>query len=420
MAAVELVGVGKRYMKLEEQGSLLKALMPFGREKKSEHWALRDLNFKIDPGETVGLIGRNGAGKTTMLRLLAGVSRPSEGSLKVRGRIAPLISVGVGFHPEMTGRENIFVNGMLLGLTKSQIRRRFEEIVGFAEIPDFVDTPVKFYSSGMFMRLGFSVAAHVDPDVLLVDEVLAVGDAAFQLKCFEKMKQLQGSGATIVLVSHSMHAVRLLCPRAILIRHGRLQVDGTAEEAIARHHQLMSLNEELDGGPAERVTILDRQLIGSVGPTHHPTTDEKLVYRCRVRFEQEVASPQAYFEVASEDGTVVYTLSSVLGRGGALYRAGDEATIDVPFEARLGSGSYRLRLSVADRHARELLSYDAAGFMIYIPPQAGVGGVLDLRGSILLDGTLITDYGDLLVGAPERPPTGGTDGTGVTPPGSRH
>src|SRR5690348_14860236 len=164
---------------------LLRSIMPFTRPQQTDYWALRDLSFDVERGETLGVIGRNGAGKTTMLRLLAGVTRPTEGRVEIHGRVAPLITVNVGFHPEMSGRENVFVNGILLGLTKRQVERRFEEIAEFAELGSFIDTPVKFYSSGMLMRLGFSVVAHVDAEILLVDEILAVGDTAFQIKCFD-------------------------------------------------------------------------------------------------------------------------------------------------------------------------------------------------------------------------------------------
>ncbi|MDZ7734094.1 MAG: ABC transporter ATP-binding protein [Acidimicrobiia bacterium] len=197
--AVDLTGVGKRYRLAER--SLVQAMRPSKRRAVRDLWAVRDLDLRIEPGETVGLLGRNGAGKSTLLRMMAGVSEPTEGRVVVRGRIAPLISVGVGFHQELTGRENVYVNGMLLGLSRAQVEERFDEIVAFAELTERIDTPVKFYSSGMFMRLGFSVAIHVNPEVLLVDEVLAVGDVAFQLKCFDRMRELSAGGTTIVLVS---------------------------------------------------------------------------------------------------------------------------------------------------------------------------------------------------------------------------
>src|SRR5438552_11298765 len=211
--AIELRQVSKRYWKLEEQAMLLRSLLPIARPKRSEIYALRDIDLAMGQGETLGIIGRNGAGKTTLLRLMAGVTQPSQGVVRTVGRVAPLISVGVGFHQEMSGRENVYVNGMLLGLSARQVAQRFDEIVGFAELEDFIDTPVKFYSSGMFMRLGFSVVAHSDPNLLVVDEVLAVGDISFQSKCLERMRSLQREGTSIVLVSHFMGAIRTLCPR---------------------------------------------------------------------------------------------------------------------------------------------------------------------------------------------------------------
>ena len=192
--AIDLQGVGKRYDLLRDDAMLLRAVLPFRRTERREHWAVRGVDLSIDPGETIGILGRNGAGKTTLLRMLAGVSRPTEGHATIRGRVAPLIGVGVGFHPEMTGRENVYVNGMLLGLSKAEVDARFDAIIDFAELTEFVDSPVKFYSSGMFMRLGFAVAVHTEPGIFLVDEVLAVGDIAFQLKCFERMRRLQAVG----------------------------------------------------------------------------------------------------------------------------------------------------------------------------------------------------------------------------------
>src|SRR5689334_13465022 len=188
--AIDLQRVGKRYLQHRHGDDILarRLLTPWRwGGHRAEHWALRDIDFSVRAGETVGVIGRNGSGKTTLLRLLSGVSAPTTGRLRVAGSIAPLIGVGVGFSPELTGRENVFVNGQLLGMNEQEVRRRFDAIVDFSEIEDFIDTPVKYYSSGMFLRLGFSVAIHADPEVLLVDEILAVGDIAFQLKCLERM-----------------------------------------------------------------------------------------------------------------------------------------------------------------------------------------------------------------------------------------
>jgi ABC-type polysaccharide/polyol phosphate transport system ATPase subunit len=404
-AAIEVRGVGKCYQHVEERPTLLTSLVPLLRTRKSPRWALRDINFSLQPGETVGVLGRNGAGKTTMLRLLAGVTKPTEGSVTTRGRIAPLISVGVGFHQEMTGRENVFVNGMLLGLSRRQVERRLDEIVAFAELESYLDTPVKFYSTGMYMRLGFSVAAHVDPDILLVDEVLAVGDIAFQLKCFERMRALQSEGTTILLVSHSMHAIRLLCPRGILIRRGLLVIDGTAEEAIARHQEMMTSDASDDDSEAA-VSVVSRELLGPDGPTHHPRVDDHLVYRVAVRFNTAVDTPQVHFQLVGEDGTLVYSIMTVVGRSGSHYQRGDVATVEVPFVAQLGAGTYQLRTVVTDRNDRQTLAFDSAGFSMYIDPVAGVGGFADVKASIYIDGSRVSDYDQLLLSAPgpERAP----------------
>jgi ABC-2 type transport system ATP-binding protein len=402
---VQLVGAGKRYDLLQEPAMLLRSIMPFRRPQRREHWALRGVDLSIDPGETVGILGRNGAGKTTMLRMLAGVSRPTEGSITVRGRVAPLIGVGLGFHPEMTGRENVHVNAMLLGLTHAEVYERFDDIVAFAELSEFIDTPVKFYSSGMFMRLGFSVAVHTNPDVLLVDEVLAVGDIAFQLKCYDRMRFLQGTGTTILLVSHSVHAIRLLCPRAVLFRQGSLVMDGTSEEVIARHHELLSVDATADPAAGEDAgsgaELIERSVLDVDGRVvHHPRQTDILTYRARVRFNQDVDSPQVLFYVLTEDGSLAYEMKTAISRRHRTYRAGEVATVEIRFEARLGGGTYRLALTVTDADGRVPLVQDVGGVAIYLAPPLGSGGIADLRADITVDGSNLSEHDGLLLGGP--------------------
>ncbi len=189
-------------------------------------WALNDVSFKLQQGEVLGIVGRNGAGKSTLLKILSQVTGPTSGTIKVRGRIASLLEVGTGFHADLTGRENIFLNGAILGMTKAEIWRKLDEIIAFSEIEAFVDTPVKRYSSGMYVRLAFAVAAHLEPEILIVDEVLAVGDAQFQEKCLGKMQGVAGEGRTILFVSHNMASVQQLCTRAMLLKDGRIQREG--------------------------------------------------------------------------------------------------------------------------------------------------------------------------------------------------
>jgi lipopolysaccharide transport system ATP-binding protein len=217
---------------------------PFRRSAKvgesRGHWALKDVNFDVKQGEVVGLIGRNGAGKSTLLKILSRITDPTEGHAEIRGRVGSLLEVGTGFHPELTGRENVILNGAILGMHRAEIMRKFDEIVDFAEVEKFIDTPVKFYSSGMFVRLAFAVAAHLEPEILFVDEVLAVGDSAFQKKCLGKMENVARSGRTVVLVSHNMGAITELCTHGVLLDGGRVAFAGEIGPAVEGYGKLLN------------------------------------------------------------------------------------------------------------------------------------------------------------------------------------
>ncbi|MEA2065141.1 MAG: ABC transporter ATP-binding protein [Patescibacteria group bacterium] len=213
-----------------------KAKEAVGKAGKEDFWALNDINFEVQKGEAIGIIGANGAGKSTLLKILTGITPPTTGEITMRGKVASLLEVGTGFHPELTGRENIFLNGTILGMTKKEINAKFNDIVQFAGIQKFIDTPVKRYSSGMHVRLGFSVAAHMEPDILLVDEVLAVGDAEFQKKCLGKMNEVtKKSRRTILFVSHNMSAIQNLCKRSVLLRDGRVEMIGETEKVVDKY-----------------------------------------------------------------------------------------------------------------------------------------------------------------------------------------
>ena len=229
---IQFTKVGKKFKKgrkLLLKEALIDIFKPGATE---EFWALRNVNFDIEKGETVGIIGPNGSGKSTILKLIARVSFPTEGEVEVSGKVAPLIELGAGFHPELTGRENIFLNGSILGLSKEEITRKFDSIVNFADIGEFIDTPVKHYSSGMFMRLGFSVAVHTDPEILLVDEILAVGDEEFQKKCFRKMNEFQKAGVSIVFVTHDLKRVCEFCERVLLVSEGCVETFDKPQDAV--------------------------------------------------------------------------------------------------------------------------------------------------------------------------------------------
>jgi len=251
--AIRGVGLGKRYAIGERArytalrdtlANLVKApARLFGsnhgnrNSRRDEIWALRNVSFEVQEGEVVGLIGRNGAGKTTLLKILSRVTRPTTGFAEIHGRMGTLLEVGTGFHPELTGRENVFLSGAILGMSKREIDRKFDEIVAFAEVEKFIDTPLKHYSTGMQMRLAFAVAAHLEPEILLVDEVLAVGDAEFQKKCLGKMQDVSKSGRTIMFVSHQMNQVRRLCERVLWIDAGQVRLDGSPEAVIGAYEQ---------------------------------------------------------------------------------------------------------------------------------------------------------------------------------------
>ena len=399
--AIELAGVSKRYFQLKDQAMLLKSVMPFSRKQRDELMALHDVNFTIEPGETVGILGRNGAGKSTLMRLLAGVSSPTTGVVRICGRVAPLLSVGVGFHQEMSGRENVYVNGMLLGLTHSEIAERFDEIVAFSEIGDFIDTPVKFYSSGMYMRLGFSVAVHVSPQILLLDEVLAVGDVAFQLKCFDRMRELQNRGTTVIMVSHSMHAIRLMCPRVLLFRKGRLEFDGDAESAISTHHHFLALDsaEDHGGHTGMPITVMNRKLQRNGIDTSAADHDDVLDARWSVRFEQATKSPQATFRILAEDGTLAYSMHTTIGEEWRDFSAGDTTEFRVRFQPRFGGGgTFRLMLDITDVTGAHVLGTDLDGPRLYVAPRPGTGGLGDALATIDIDSQPMTNHSSLMMG----------------------
>jgi len=233
---IEFWQVSKRFQL--QEGRTLREFVPAllkGRGWTNPFYALRDVTFSIDRGETVGIIGRNGSGKSTTLKLIAGVTAPTEGEVRVEGRVSPLIELGAGFHPDLTGRENVHLNASILGMSGKEIRQQFDNIVNFAELWEFIDTPVKRYSSGMYVRLGFAVAVHSNPEVLLVDEVLSVGDAFFQEKCLAKMHEFQRQGTTIVVVSHSLDLVASFCERAIWLDHGRIVAEGPAAQVVQQY-----------------------------------------------------------------------------------------------------------------------------------------------------------------------------------------
>jgi lipopolysaccharide transport system ATP-binding protein len=234
----DLIGLEVRKF-TRKAGELFRGRSIVEGDDLEEFWALKDVTLKVNQGEVLGIVGRNGSGKSTLLKILSRITEPTRGKISMRGRVASLLEVGTGFHPELTGRENVFLNGAILGMTRSDIRKRFDEIVAFAEVERFLDTPVKRYSSGMYVRLAFAVAAHLEPDILVVDEVLAVGDAAFQKKCIEKLERVtNGDGRTVIFVSHNTSALLTLCKRGVLLKSGSVVSDGKIGDVLQQYTSL--------------------------------------------------------------------------------------------------------------------------------------------------------------------------------------
>jgi lipopolysaccharide transport system ATP-binding protein len=280
-------------------------------------WALNDLSFEMQPGEVLGIIGRNGAGKSTLLKILSRVVEPTSGRAVFRGRVGSLLEVGTGFHPELTGRENIYLNGSILGMSRREIKRHFDAIVAFSEIERFLETPVKRYSSGMYVRLAFSVAAHLEPDILVVDEVLAVGDAAFQEKCLGQMRRTASQGRTVLFVSHNLVAVRQLCTTGLWIDAGRLQQSGPVTDVVAayaREHARLAQGtfapETMRGDG--RVELLDYRVTDGSGRTDRlPTTNEDVVITARARVRAPVRHPACGVNVFNEFGVLMTCINTV-------------------------------------------------------------------------------------------------------------
>lgn len=361
--------------------------MGFGRRR--DFWALRDVSFDVNQGEAIGIIGHNGAGKSTMLKILTGIMEPTRGAIRTRGRVSALIEVGAGFHPEMTGRENIYLNGSILGMTRSEVQRKLDDIVSFAEIEDFIDTPVKRYSSGMFARLGYAVAAHVEPQALLVDEVLAVGDLAFQQKCFRHMQSLVERGCAVILVTHSMNSAKQICSRLVWIHEGQVRIQGQVDE-VARQYQDWA-NKHTAGGSVQGrgirwgaggARILDVE--AKARPASGASTDVEIV--ARIECEHRIDYPVVWAMIANSDGM---KLAGTTTR----RQAGFPPSLDGRQEIRcslkslpLLPGAYRVMLGVFDNSLVPLDRWgDCASFAVEASDEMCGLVTPDFDGSVWVD-----------------------------------
>jgi ABC-type polysaccharide/polyol phosphate transport system ATPase subunit len=301
VSAIEVKDVSKRFRLYREKPTSIKQRLLSSRSRAVEFWALRDVSFDVPQGSTLGLIGHNGSGKTTILKVIAGILRPTSGVVNQRGRLSALLELGAGFHPELTGRENVYLNASFLGLTRRDIDRTYDAIVDFAELEQFMDNQVKFYSSGMLVRLGFAVAVHVDPEVLLIDEVLAVGDEAFQAKCIDRVRQFQREGRTIVLVTHALGRVTELCDRAVMLHHGVVHKQGTPEDVVREMRYVLLGITDPNFVPEEGsrvVEIASVELIAPDGRTDVPILrGDPLTIRVDVRSNRPVEDLDVDFQV---------------------------------------------------------------------------------------------------------------------------
>ena len=381
--------VARRFRVYPRESRALKDLVVArGRARGTDVWALRDISFSVDTGSAIGLVGRNGSGKTTLLRLLSGIVKPTSGRVVVGGRVGSLLELGAGFHPDMTGRENVYLNGSIHGLRRTAIREKLDEIVAFAGLEEFIDLPVRTYSSGMYMRLGFAIASHIEADVLLLDEVFAVGDEAFQRKCFGKIFEFKQGGGTIVFVSHDASAVERLCDRAVLLKDGLVAFDGPTHEAIVAYRR--QLAGELDpeersaglkewGGTVARVERV--RLLGVDGEERTQLlAGEPFSIALDVVAERELTPPRLGWELRDDAGVLV-----AAGAADTVELGWSDETRTLPlrFESErppFADGRLHLRLDLADDCGETQYHSvdDALVFLVY--PSDDSRGLVRLEG----------------------------------------
>ncbi|MFI5315530.1 MAG: ABC transporter ATP-binding protein [Myxococcota bacterium] len=390
---LEVQGVYKKFRRGELYSSLRDLVPAFARRltrrkrpddlDRRDFWALQDVTFSVKRGEAFAIIGGNGAGKSTLLKLLTGIMRQTRGSIRVAGRVSALIEVSAGFHPDLTGRENVYLNGAILGMTRDEIRQRFDAIVAFSGLADFIDTPVKRYSSGMFARLGFSVAAHVDPDVLLVDEVLSVGDYLFQRKCVERMNEVIAAGSTVVFVSHNLRAVANLCPRSLLLERGKVHMVGPTEEVIrayyARGQQARSTSDNPRGVAITEVITRDAS-----GPRVEVESDSILCVTVRARATARHEDMSLVIQIVDDHQYPIFdTCTQRLGAGPLALDPGESLECTFELDLSLAEGTFHvnayLHRYLTDRAYDTWLS--AATFF--------VTGAPEVRGAVTLHPRLI-------------------------------
>ena len=404
---IEIRGIGKRYRLGKMPGALelakrgvRKAINRPAPEKAGESfWALKDISLDVPRGQALGIVGKNGAGKSTLLKILSRVTLPTEGEARLRGRVTSLLEIGTGFHPELSGRENIFMNGSILGMRRSEIKARFDEIVAFADIGKFLDTPVKRYSSGMYVRLAFAVAAHLRSEILLIDEVLAVGDAAFQKKCLGKTNDIVEGGRTVIFVSHSMASIRKLCDRAILIEQGKLTMDDTPERVISTY---LGRQEHVRAGALAyevRQSIIDRfqtddfqipkvELLTLEGaPLTKIETGDGMIVRMHFACQREIPAPSFSVQVSSHHGQELIRLNTAPISGYEIDHLPARGSVDLRIDSLpLNGGRYYLTMGCARERTDWIVRLPNVMFLDITPTDVYDSGLLldDSRGLLAL------------------------------------
>ena len=390
--ALEMDHVYKKFKKGEIY-DCLRDLIPalFGKMLKgstvdalgeSEFWATEDVSFQVNRGEALGIIGSNGAGKSTILKLLCGIMKPTTGEIRVNGKLSALIEVGAGFHGDLTGRENVFLNGTILGMKKEEINRKFDEIVEFSGLGDFIDTPVKRYSSGMYARLGFSVAAHVDPEILIVDEVLSVGDIAFQNKCMEKMRSIVNDGVAVIFVSHNVKAVAELCNRAILLDHGKILCDSASKDVV---------NQYLDKGrlmecSREVAFISDTLLRGEHGEILQFHSGEKVIFEVEITANIACEEIDIWMGVLDDNLQIVFTTSYNMLRSASLTLAKSESRVcKFQLNLHLAPGTYHIGAQLTQGCSQSVLDLRLNAATFYITKNKTFRGIANLYSTLVIE-----------------------------------
>jgi ABC-type polysaccharide/polyol phosphate transport system ATPase subunit len=401
---LEVEAVSKKFRRGETYDSL-RDLIPamtgrLFRAKRSEalenreFWALKDVSFQLRRGEALGIMGGNGAGKSTLLKLLCRIMRPTSGRIQVTGRMSALIEVSAGFHPDLTGRENVFLNGSIMGMSREQVHRRFDEIVAFSGLEEFIDTPVKRYSSGMFARLGFSVAAHVDPEVLLVDEVLSVGDYLFQQKCVDHMTRIIEDGVTVVFISHNLRAIGNLCSRSILLERGRASAPGPTAEVLKNYlsrGQVRSLS-----GPRPDLEILGVTTHGTVGPSVQYQTGDRMWVTVTVRANTDQGDATVVIRVVDDQKYALFdTCTQRLGTEPISLKQGQHLSCSFVLDLSLAEGTFHIDAFVHRYTNDRPFDKWIMASTFFVSGSARIRGIVDLRPE--LESLRISD-GELLAG----------------------